>query len=184
MNLAQRENLYETPNQNLLPVNTSNDNFALDFGFNNVIYYLALFALIWSIYYFCLNMYQFNYFTNGKKAKEYTNEWRGLQHLVTSYRLIWTLLVLQFPLIFFYLGYNDAASSLLFGLLFIIFFILKILFDMTHLFKISDFFKDYQYLSVFEQVKVFFKGIFAKFTPKKEASPKKGKDFEKKDTKK
>ncbi len=157
MILAERENLYELPNpinKPTVPDVNNNADVSSFFSFGNIIYALALFALIWTIYYFVLNYYQFNYFTKGKKTKEYSNEWRGLQHMVSNYRLCWTLLILQFPLVFFYFGINDTASSILFGIMFLVFFGFKIFLDVTHLYKLSDYFKDYQYLPIGEQLKV------------------------------
>jgi hypothetical protein len=175
MNLAQREDLYPINNPTIKPSvpdvsNTVDSNGFLSFG--NIVYSLALFALIWTIYYFVLNYYQFNYFTFGKKTKEYANEWRGLQHMVSNYRLCWTLLVLQFPLVFFYFGFNDTASSILFGVMFIIFFIIKILLDITHLYKLSDYFKDYQYLPVGDQILVLVNKFLKLFQAPKKAPEK------------
>ena len=174
MFLAPRENLYEVPNQVIkAPIqdvsNTADTGF-LSFG--NIIYSLAMFALIWTVYYFVLNYYQFNYFTLGKKTKEYASEWRGLQHMVSNYRLCWTLLVLQFPLVFFYFGYNDTASSALFGIMFLIFFFIKIFLDITHLYKLSDYFKDFQYIPVGEQILIVFQKFFKLFQAPKKAPEK------------
>jgi hypothetical protein len=173
--LAQREDLYPINNPTVKPVvpdvSSTTDASGL-FSFNNIIYSLALFALVWTIYYFCLNYYQFDYFTKGKKTKEFANEWRGLQHMVTNYRLCWTLLALQFPLIFFYFGINDTASSVLFGVMFLIFFIIKIFLDMTHLYRISDYFKDFQFVPLGDQIGIMFSKFIKLFQAPKKAPEK------------
>jgi hypothetical protein len=175
MYLAQQEELYPVPNNPIKEVpNVNSNNFDLGgvFSLNNTVYYFALFALIWTIYYFFLHQYQFKYFTSGNRAKEYANEWKGLKYLVTCYRISWTLLALQFPLIFFYIGSGDTLSSIVFGTLFFIFFFLKILLDMTHLFKISDYFKSYQNLPLGEQIKVFLTSLASSFQASKKPADK------------
>lgn len=171
--MPSKENLYESPTD-ILPTPSNDGLFGvslegLDFlNFSNIIYTLALFALVFSIFHFCTNFYQFKYFTLSKRAKEYNNEWRGLQHSVSCYRILWTLLVLQFPLIFFYLGLtaSDGLSQGFFGVFYIIFFILKIFLDSTHINKLGDFAKAYKYLSFYEQTKVFFVTLSAILLPK------------------
>lgn len=172
--MPSKENLYESPTD-ILPITSNDRNFlggdleSLAFlNFNNIIYSLALFALVFSVFYFCTSFYQFKYFTLGKKGKEYNNEWRGLQHSIACYRILWTLLSLQFPLIFFYLGLisDDGLSQVFFGIFFILFFVLKIFLDFTHINKISDLLKEYKYLSFYEQISVFFTTIKTMITPK------------------
>ncbi|MGL4758035.1 MAG: hypothetical protein ACRCXZ_01765 [Patescibacteria group bacterium] len=134
------------------PVNAAPVDFAGNSLIVNTIYYMAFFALIWSIYYYSVNSYQFKYFTLGKRAKEHANEWRGLDHWVSNYRILWTLLALQFPLVFVFLGKDDLASVLLFGFLFLIMFFLKLFLDATHIFKLKDYTKSFAGLSVGMQI--------------------------------
>jgi hypothetical protein len=175
MNLIARENLYDdpipTPNypSNDTPIiNQSGGDFSFAAGFNNFVYYLAMFALIWSIYYFCVNAFQFKYFSLTKKAKEYEKEWRGLDHFVSNYRIIWTLLALQFPLIFFYFGSSDPTSSVFFGLTFIFMFFLKLILDATHIFKLKDYMPTFANLPIGKQISQFFGNIFKSLQKPKE----------------
>lgn len=144
-------------------------------GFVSLLYYLAVFAFLWSLFYFVINARQFKYYTLSKRAKEHVNEWRGLDHWVSNYRILWTLLALQFPLVFVYLsvqandGKGDPSSIFTFGILFVIFFLLKIFLDATHIYKLKDFIKDYASISVGNQIKV----LFGKFTKKLADSTKK-----------
>jgi hypothetical protein len=184
--LAQREDLYPINNPIIKPVapdvSSTTDASGL-LLFSNVIYSLALFALVWTIYYFCLNYYQFDYFTKGKKTKEFANEWRGLQHMVTNYRLCWTLLILQFPLaLFSYVSsFSDSILTAFIGIIFIIFFIIKIFLDMTHLYRISDYFKDFQFVPLGDQIGIMFSKFIKIFqAPKKPPEKPAGKGAPKK----
>ncbi len=174
MNLIARESLYDDPiapnpiNPSSPTINNGSGDISFLDGFNNVIYYLAMFALIWSIYYFCINIFQFKYFSLTKKAKEYDKEWRGLDHYVSNYRILWTLLLIQFPLIFFYLGNKDPASAVFFGLVFIFMFALKIVLDATHIFKLQDYMPTFAKLPIGKQISQFFGNILKVFSKPKE----------------
>jgi hypothetical protein len=175
MNLIARENLYDDPTtspsnpiNNTPIINQSSGDFSFSSGFNNFIYYLALFALIWSIYYFCINAYQYKYFSLTKKAKEYEKEWRGLDHWVANYRILWTLLVLQFPLIFFYFGASDPTSSFFFGIIFLFMFVLKLILDATHIFKLKDYMPTFANLPIGKQITQFFGNILKALQAPKE----------------
>jgi hypothetical protein len=177
--MATQENLYPISQPTISPtspiINSGSEVVDVSgFSISNIVYYLALFALCWSIYYFATNIYQFGYYYLGKKGKEYDKEWRGLQHLVSAYRILWTLIIIQFPLVFFYLGINDFASSLLFGVIFIIGFLFKIFLDWTFIYKLSDWTPDFQYLGFGEQLRVMFHKTIKALTPptpKPEAKP-------------
>jgi hypothetical protein len=169
-----QENLYpisQPSNITSTPANYNGSVFdaTSQWSLGGTVYYLALFALAWTVYYLITNFYQYTYFMLGKRAKAYDNEWRGLQHLVTCYRLLWTLLVLQFPLVFFYLGIGDTASSIFFGIVFIIMFLLKLFLDITFINRISDWTPSYKFLSIGNQFIIWCQKTIKLFTPDKPA---------------
>jgi hypothetical protein len=145
---------------------------------SQVVYYIALFVLIWTIWYSVINIREFRYYSLTRRSLKNSLEFQGYEHFETAKRVLQTGFFIQIPLLVYTLISNDIGKFLYILLIILPAFIMKILFDVSHFRLVvesknwKDNFKDYKFKGYGEQTGLYLKkmagglgGFFASTKP-------------------
>jgi hypothetical protein len=140
---------------------------------DSVVYYLSLFVLVWSVFYFIISVYNFRYIGKSTSSLKYKSEFEAYEYIKTAKRVFQTLFAfLCIGLVYVSLGY--MVQSLGFGVgveyvVKIIFFVMalipaflfKLWFDMSYIKAFSSLptFAKVKYLGYQEQMGMFANGV-------------------------
>lgn len=123
---------------------------------DTIVVYTSIFTFVWTLFYFAVSVYLFNYKSLTSESKKYKNEFDGYNNRKTAYRLILTLLCFQIPIVSYYLVAlsGEPVFKILTLLIFVIpCLLIKLFLDATCVPFYTDlFFKDYKDKKVSEQL--------------------------------